>query len=134
MISQDLNSLTNRFTSQWTGTLPIVYDLAPQRDYPNGKVSFSVVLTSSRHLYGDVFSGAKRQNGFVELNIDIPDEHGDRDAVEMMEEFATIFRNWSDGSVCCQTEYITPMMKLDSGLIRFRISVSFYSVRPYNKS
>jgi hypothetical protein len=131
MLLQDLNTLTSRFTSRWTGTLPIVYDLAPQKDYPNGKVSFSVVLTSSRHLYGDVTSGAKRQNGFVELNIDIPDEHGDGDAIDMMEQFATIFRNYSDGVVNCQTEYVTPKMKLQSGLIRFRISVSFYSVRSY---
>jgi len=131
MLTQDLNTLTNRFTSRWNGTLPIVYDLAPQEDYPDGKVSFSVVLTSSRHLYGDIFSGAKRQNGFVELNIDIPDEHGDGAAIDMMEQFAAIFRNYSDGIVNCQTEYVTPKMDLKNGLIRFRISVSFYSVRSY---
>jgi hypothetical protein len=132
MLTQDLNTLTNRFTSRWVGTYPVVYDLAPQAAYPNGSVHFSVVLTTSQHLYGDTTSGAKRQNGFVELTIDILDEHGDGEAIDMMERFAAIFRNWSDGSINCATEYVTPHMKLPNGLIRFRIAVGFYSVRSYS--
>lgn len=131
MLTDDLTALTNRFTSQWNSTIPTTFDLAPRVDHPNGSAHFSVVLGTSQHLFGDASAGAKRQNGIVELNIDIPDEHGDADAIAAMEQFASIFRNWRDGNIVCRTEYVSPSVTLANGLVRFRISVQWYSIRSY---
>lgn len=133
MLKEDLNALTARFIAEWTfgATYPVIYDGAPQGNHPKGSCQFSVILTASQHLYGNVVVGAKKQNGFVELNIDVPDQNGDKDAILMMESFANIFRNWTDNTVVCQTEYMTPKVNLKNGLIRYRISVPFFSIRQY---
>lgn len=130
MLSLDIDTLTARFLDNFECDLPITYDLQPLADYPEGRVHFAVRPGASRHLYGNRTSGAKAQTGRVWLWVYVPDQQGDAQAVTIMDDFAAIFRNWTDGVIRCETEDFSPIV-VDKGDARFGVSVFWESVRPY---
>lgn len=133
MITQDIDTLTIRFLDEWQGDgLPVVYDLQPQADHPDGYIHFSVKMGGSRHAYGDAKSGGKKQIGRVWIDVVVPDEEGTARGTKLIEDFCAIFRNWTDNIIQCETEDMSQPYTIDGGLVRFSASVPFTSIRPYS--
>ncbi len=132
MFTKDITTLTNRFIDLWSDTLPVTYDHAPNAEYPNGYIHFSVMLGASKHWYGDRITGAKKQIGRIILNAYVPDHLGNDDGFRILEKFSAIFRNWTDGKIVVRTEDIDQPITGKDGLVRFRVSIPFESVRNYN--
>lgn len=132
MISLDIDALTDRFLDEWTGTLPVVFDSAPPVDTTNGYVRFFVRPGASKHYCGDTTYGLKKQQGRVWLEIVIPEGHGDRDALDMIDAFARIFRNWRNGAIYCETEDMKEPIDIEGNMVKFSLSVYWWSLRPYS--
>ncbi|MDH7971041.1 phage tail terminator-like protein [Sphingomonas sp. AR_OL41] len=136
MLAQDIQTLRQRFADQWSGSIPVFYDLAPVAERPTNApyVHFSVRPGASQHYTGSGTNGTLKQLGRVWLQIFIPAQGGDAVAIALSDQFATVFRNWTsaDGVVHCYTpDHQGPILD-KSGMMMFTVSIPWDSVRPYS--
>lgn len=131
MLNADISLVTNRFLDLWDGSMPIVYDVIPMTEKASSYARFRVILGGSAHLYGDTITGGKRQLGRVMLEVFVPDNLGDFDAYDALDRFIAIFRNWQTSVINCRTEDLTEPRPAGKGLMMYRASIPFETIRPY---
>lgn len=133
MLTTDFETIKQRFVDQWTNTVTTLYDNAPNQtlDPTLPYVRFSVIAGASEHAGGNAATGLKRQLGRIWLDIYIPRQQGEKAALDLIDEFAPIFRNWrsDDAALHCKTEEIS--RRDEEPYYRVKVQFEWESLRSY---
>lgn len=93
------NAIRTRFSTQWGSTTPVQY--AGQNFTPDeGEAWVRLVVldaTAYQASFGDT-TNYYRHPGVVIVSIFIPTSKGDKEALQLADQVASIFRNWSDST------------------------------------
>lgn len=93
------NALRGRFGTQWGATTPIAWanaDFKPTDDA--AYVRFSIINSdANQQCFGDA-TNVYRFPGLVIVQIFAPISKGDKEALQLADQAANVFRNWSDVS------------------------------------
>jgi len=95
----EYNALRARFESQWANTTPIAWpnvDFKPTDESP--WVRFSIVSTDVRQASFGAATNFYRHPGVIIVQVFTPILQGDKEALQLADQVASIFRNWSDAA------------------------------------